>query len=185
MCNLSHCSRPGKQTSYNLRTLFVVCFFPSKYCLWHVLQSPVSHEEAVRVEPVCLFPVKKGRLKNKNNFLIKEGSPFFCRLEYLSHRCQPEVTLGNFHLAAFALGSAWLGILTPIGKIVRIVFLTPHNTISPKSLWLWNLNCKEDIYSKGTVLYTFSKNRSLFNLRVTLLGWHCHLFYRFFHWAFP
>ena len=29
-------------------------------------------------------------------------------------------------LAAFALGPPWLGILAPVGKVVRAIFLTPH-----------------------------------------------------------
>ena len=60
----------------------------------------VSHEEAVAVEPVRLFAVKEGTL---------------------DHGGQPEVALGNVRLAGLALGPPGLGILGPVGEVVRVV----------------------------------------------------------------
>jgi hypothetical protein len=55
--------------------------------------GPVPAEEAAAVKPVGLLPVKEGRL---------------------DHGREPHVSLGNFRLAALALGSARLGVLRPV-----------------------------------------------------------------------
>ena len=86
---------------------FEPTYFPFELTNFPFQLTPVPHEEAVGVEPVGLLPIKEGRLQEKNEFLLtcKIVDVGWVNSKNLSHGSQPQVPLGDLHLATLTLGS--------------------------------------------------------------------------------